>query len=483
MGRAHDDTICAIATPSGEGGIGIIRLSGPHAIELANRLVRLRRGGTLYTLASQRLQLADIVCPTGASGEMNAAGLPGSSMDLSNPLLETGLVVVMRAPHSYTGEDVVEFQCHSSPVLLRRLCEGLLAQGARLAQPGEFTKRAFLNGRLDLSQAEGVLDTIQARSEQSLRVAHELTRGRLSTEVQRIMERLIGLLAHLEAGIDFVEDDVSFVTSQELRATLDDSLAALNRLLRSWEGGRLMRLGAKVAIVGRPNVGKSSVLNALLETDRAIVTPIPGTTRDVLEESVTIDGLLIRLLDTAGIRDSLDPVEQEGVRRSYQAAGDADLVLVVVDGSEPLAEGDRKILSLTRDQRRLVAINKVDRPNRLTEEELQELSHRIPHTPVPRVSALTGMGFEVLRRAIVRSLPVSLEPLEGAVVTRLRHRDAITRAYEGLQHARSSLDGNLSAEFLAVDLRASVQGLGEVTGAVTTDDILDRIFSEFCIGK
>ncbi len=483
MGGAHDDTICAIATPSGEGGIGIVRLSGPQAIEVANRLVRLRRGGTLFTLPSQKLQLADILAATGPSGPMNGKGLPDMARDSSNQPLDTGLVVLMRAPHSYTGEDVVEFQCHSGPMLLRRLCEGLLAQGARLAEPGEFTKRAFLNGRLDLSQAEGVLDTIQARSEQSLRLAHELMRGRLSSEVQSIKERLTGLLAHLEAGIDFVEDDIAFVTSEEVRMTLDESFAALTRLLRSWDGGRLMRQGAKVAIVGRPNVGKSSVLNALLETERAIVTAIPGTTRDVLEESVTIDGLVIRLVDTAGIRESLDPVEREGVRRSHEAAGDADLVVVIVDGSESLSQGDREILSLTRNQRRLVAINKVDQPERLTAAELQEFTAGLPQTAPPRLSALTGMGLEALRRAIVQALPASLEPSEGPVVTRLRHRDAIARAYDALHHARCSINENLSAEFLAVDLRAGIQALGEVTGEVTTDDILDRIFSEFCIGK
>ncbi len=483
MGGAHDDTICAIATPSGQGGIGIVRLSGLKAIEVANRLVNIRRGGTLFTLPSQKLQLADILSAPGPSGQTDGQGPLDTTRRLTTSALDTGLVVVMRAPHSYTGEDVVEFQCHSGPMLLRRLCEGLLAQGVRLAEPGEFTKRAFLNGRIDLSQAEGVLDTIQARSEQSLRLAHELVSGRLSSEVQNIKEGLTGLLAHLEAGIDFVEDDLTFVGSEEIRTTLDAALAGLTRLLESWDGGRLMRQGAKVAILGRPNVGKSSVLNALLETERAIVTPIPGTTRDVLEESVTIDGFLIRLVDTAGIRDSLDPVEREGVRRSHHAAGDADLVLLIVDGSEPLSDGDREVLALTRNQRRLVVINKVDRPERLTDGDLQELASRTPQSELPRVSALTGMGLEPLRQAIVGALPVSLEATDGPVVTRLRHRDAIAQAHEALSHARSSLDGNLSAEFLAVDLRAGVQRLGEVTGEVTTDDILDRIFSEFCIGK
>lgn len=479
----HEDTICAIATPPGPGGIGIVRVSGPSAVPLCERLVRLRCGGTLAQVRSHRLQLADIFgCADPQAARGSESGRPGVSRLTPSPL-DTGLVTVMRGPHSYTGEDVVELQCHGGPLLLRRICESLMAIGVRLAEPGEFTKRAFLNGRLDLTQAEGVLDTIQARTEASLRVAQELMRGRLSSEVEVVQASLIRLLAQIEAGIDFVEEDIAFVTPEEVTNALAAALRGVNKLLDSWEAGRLLREGTKVVLVGKPNVGKSSLLNALLKADRAIVTPIPGTTRDVLEETIAIEGIPIRLVDTAGVRETLDPVELEGVRRTRQSIDDADVVLVVLDGSAPLDDDDRRVVEQSGTRRRVFVMNKADCAHRWSDEARTVLQSDPPQAAIVTTSARTGLGIEVLRRAIVQSLPRGMEAAQEVFVTRLRHREALGRAREALLHAQDAVADRLSSEFVAMDLRAAVSTLGELLGEVTTDDLLDRIFSEFCIGK
>lgn len=464
-GLLHD-TICAIATPPGEGGIGIIRISGEKAVEVAARLVALRSGLPLDGVASHTLHHADILDPAAT-----ARHVP----------IDEALVVVMRAPRSYTGEDVVELQCHGGFVVLQTICEAVIRAGARLAEPGEFTKRAFLNGRLDLAQAEAVLDTIRAKTASSLRIAQEQLRGGLSREIGAVRERLVGLLAHVEAGIDFVEEDISFIPSAELAAGLTQARDAVSRLLAHCREGRLLREGATAAIIGRPNVGKSSLLNALLKTDRAIVTPIPGTTRDVLEETLNIRGIPVRLLDTAGIRETVDPVEQEGVRRSQAARDQADLLLIVLDGSVPLTPEDRSLLNATTangDQKRLVVVNKTDLPCRL------EPSCLPTDCSVVCISAKTGEGLDGLRDQI-RALLIApdFDSRETVLVTRLRHQTALQRAFDALTATLASVEEQAAAELIAMDLRAALDALGEITGAVTSDEILDRIFSEFCIGK
>ena len=472
-----DDTICAVATPPGEGGVAIVRVSGPQAVPLVDRLVRLRSRRSLAFVISHRLYRAEVGVRADSSRPLN-----DSERKLPPTIsLDSALVVVMRAPHSYTGEDVVEIQCHGGLLVVNRICEWLVAGGARLAEPGEFTRRAFLNGRLDLSQAEGVLETIQARSDESLRLAQELLRGALSTEVNALAEVVASLLARVEAGIDFAEEDIDFVSEQELVGGLDRTIMAVDRLLSTWEEGRILRNGAKVVIVGRPNVGKSSLLNALLRSDRAIVTPIPGTTRDVLEEQALIEGIAVRLSDTAGVRKSADPIEQEGIRRTGLALEEADLVWAVLDGSEEFSIEDEEILRQTEQRRRLIVVNKCDRPMRWGREILSPLSEG---QTVVTLSARTGENLDGLRRQMARALvPRSLEAREGVVIIKLRHRQALERAGEALHRAKESVVWRLAPEFLAADLRGALDFLGEITGGVTTDDILDRIFSEFCIGK
>lgn len=470
-----EDTICAIATPYGEGGIGVIRLSGEKAVEIASGVVRLTSGRSLSDVPSHTLCHADIV---GALSENPLRPGPASTS------IDEALAVVMRAPRSYTAEDVVEIHCHGGPFVLQCLCDALVTGGARPAQPGEFTKRAFLNGKLDLTQAEAVLDTIRAKTAASLRLAQEQLRGSLSREVDRIRQRLIHLLAHVEAAIDFTEEGITFIQEQELLHEVQSTLEKLSRLVESYQEGRVLREGIAVAIVGRPNVGKSSLLNALLRTDRAIVTPFPGTTRDVLEETLNIRGVPVRLLDTAGIRETTDLVEQEGVRRSRAAMEQADLLLVLLDGSVPLEPEDRVLLSSGHDKKVALVINKTDLQRGISSEDLQALRQTVTADATVWISARTGAGLDDLRDAI-RNLVLrpEFEPGEAAVVTSLRHRTGLVKAIEALHRSLESIKGRLSSEFVALDLRGALDALDDITGATTTDDILEYVFSQFCIGK
>lgn len=470
-----EDTICAIATPWGEGGIGIVRISGDKAVDIASRVIRLKSDRSLLELSSHTLYRANLVGPAADS----AAGCG------SNPTsIDQALAVVMRAPHSYTAEDVVEIHCHGGPFVLQSLCEALVASGARLARPGEFTQRAFLNGKLDLTQAEAVLDTIRAKTATSLRLAQEQLRGSLSKEMDRIRQHLIHLLAHVEAAIDFTEEDITFIQEQELRRGVESAIQELSRFAESYQEGRILREGIAAAIVGQPNVGKSSLLNALLQTDRAIVTPVPGTTRDVLEETLNIRGVPVRLLDTAGLRDTPDLAEQEGVRRSRAAMEEADLLLIVLDGSRPLTPEDRLLLSADHDQKAVIVVNKADLPAQISHSECQSLRESAPADATVWISAKTGMGLDDLRDAIRHVvLRHDFEPGETATVTRLRHHTGLLKAIEALNRVLESLMGRLPGEFVALDLRGALDALGEITGAITTDDVLDCVFSEFCIGK
>jgi tRNA modification GTPase len=473
MSLALNDTICAIATPPGQGGIGIVRVSGEKAIEVASCMIRLRSGQHLKDVRPRKLchvHLIEAAAVTDASGSARS--------------IDDALVVVMPSPRSYTGEDVVEIHCHGGPFILERVCEQLIGLGARLAQPGEFTRRAFLNGKLDLAQAEAVLDTIRAKTATGLRMAQEQLQGALSEEIDGLRDRLIGLLAHLEAAIDFTEEDIAFVSEDSLTHQLEQAVADLLRLADSATEGRIFREGLTAAIIGRPNVGKSSLLNALLRTDRAIVTAIPGTTRDVLEEAVNIRGIPVRLLDTAGVRETADPVEHEGIARSLKTLGEADLVLLVLDGSVPLTEEDRDLMRRCEDLTLVLAVNKIDLGSDLSADAFDDARRHRGQARTVRISAKTGAGLDDLRDTI-RSLFVrpDFEPNEAAVITTLRHRTCVLNATEALRRSLQSVQENLSNEFIAMDLRGAIDALGEITGAVTTDDILERIFSEFCIGK
>jgi len=470
-----EDTICAIATAKGEGGIGIVRLSGPQALAVASQVVRLRSGHPLSSISSHTLHLADLVIP-GSDRRREARvvhqGSPGSG------LLDEALVVYMKAPRSFTAEDVVEIQSHGGALVLEMVCKGCVESGARMAEPGEFTKRAFLNGRLDLSQAEAVLDTIRATSSIGLSIAQRHLRGDLSREVEQARNSLLTVLAHVEAGIDFVDEDISFLQRDELIRIVKEACAVVQKLESTAREGRILREGAHVVILGRPNVGKSSVLNRLLREERAIVTAIPGTTRDVIEESIDLDGVTVRLVDTAGVRETDDIVEQEGIKRTRVAQAEADLLLVVVDRSVPLTSDDRKLLSVVRHRKHVVLLNKADLAG-----EAESDAALVDHSSYS-ISAKTGWGVETVKSAIrAQLLSEGFEAADGVAVTNVRHRDALRRAGESLGQALESVQWGAAGELVSIDVRAAADALGEITGAITTDEILGRIFSEFCIGK
>jgi tRNA modification GTPase len=470
-----DDTICAIATPAGQGGIGIVRLSGPHSLSIASQVVRLRSGDSLSSVSSHTLHLADLVIPAlEKHGEVRAVRnrLPVSG------LIDEALVVYMKAPRSFTAEDVVEIQSHGGMLVLELVCRVCLGSGARMAEPGEFTKRAFLNGRLDLSQAEAVLDTIRAASSAGLNIAQRQLRGDLAHEIEQARAALLTVLAHVEAGIDFVDEDISFLQQEELVRIVRNARAVVQKLEATARDGRIVKEGARVVILGRPNVGKSSLLNRLLKEERAIVTAIPGTTRDVIEESIDIGGVMIHLADTAGMRETDDVVEREGIKRARAAQDEADLLLVVVDGSVPLTSDDRELLMSVRDRKHMVLLNKADLAE--TVERDPALTDRLVYI----MSAKTGMGVELVKSALLAQLVSGgFEAGESVMVTNARHRDALRRASTSLDQALESVQGGMAGELISIDVRAAADALGEITGAITTDEILGRIFSEFCVGK
>lgn len=470
-----EDTICAIATPVGEGGIGIVRLSGPQALLVASQVVRLRSGLSLSSVPSHTLHLADLVTP--ASDKRKNIRLGHEEVPISG-LLDEALVVYMKGPRSFTAEDVVEIQSHGGALVLGMVCKVCLESGARIAEPGEFTKRAFLNGRLDLTQAEAVLDTIRATSSAGLHIAQRQLRGDLAREVEQARNSLLTVLAHVEAGIDFVDEDIAFLQSDELVRVVREAFGVVQKLEATAQEGRILREGARVVILGRPNVGKSSLLNRLLREERAIVTAIPGTTRDVIEESIDLDGVMIRLIDTAGVRQTEDIVEQEGIKRTRAAQDEADLLLLVLDVSVPLTSDDRDLLRTVRDRRHVVLLNKADLAGTL------ETDAALAGHPVYAISAKTGLGIEAVKLALRAQLVSGcFEAAESITVTNVRHRDALRRAGESLAQAFDSVQSGMAGELVSIDVRAAADALGEITGAITTDEILGRIFSEFCIGK
>ena len=482
--RPLDDTICAVATPIGQGGVGIVRLSGPQSAEITEKVVTLQSGRLLREIPSHTLCLSDIVLsPT--QDPIQKKNSPSTPVDQV-------LVVRMQAPKSFTGEDMVEIHCHGGQLILSMVCEALIQEGARLAEPGEFTRRAFLNGRMDLTQAEAVLDTIQATSSAGLKVAQEQLRGKLSKKIEHIRDQLIQVLAHVEAGLDFVEEDISFISLDEVKNALHSASDEITKLLKTVDQGRHLKEGLIVAIIGRPNVGKSSLLNSLLETDRAIVSSTPGTTRDVLEEGLNIMGVSLRLIDTAGLRDTQNEIEREGIRRTTQALEQAGLLLIVLDGSEPLSNIDVEIIKDHVEKNKIIVINKSDLQMKVQESTVRSVmsspssgkNNGKMSLKCVAMSAKTGAGLEQLCQEI-RTFAYGpfFESEDSVFLTRLRHKLSLERAKDALMNSLSAIEENISTECIAVDLRMALDALGEIIGTVTTEDILDRIFQDFCIGK
>ena len=433
------DTIAAIATPAGRGGIGVIRISGVDSRRIAESILTFSPKHEWRPWTASLASLADV---------------------------DRVVVTYYAAPRSYTAEDVVEIACHGAPVVLRFALEQACNAGARLAEPGEFTLRAYLNGRIDLPQAEAVRDLIEATTIYQARIAAQQTEGSVSLRIKPIKDQLLELVALLEAGIDFAEDDISVAPDTEILRRIGFVERGVAELASSFAYGKLVHSGFTLAIVGRPNVGKSSLFNRLLEQDRAIVTEIPGTTRDLVSETASIDGIPVKFVDTAGIRTGQDRVESLGIERSYQAMADADLALVVIDLSAPMTDEDRALLGAGR----LVVGNKSDLP-------------RASDVAVDvEVSATTGVGIEELRRRVAAAMAPEV-PREAGFITSLRHEQLLRESLEALGHARAAVEFHIPHEMLLLDLYAALRPIDAITGATTADDILNRIFSTFCIGK
>ncbi len=466
-----EDTIAAISTPLGEGGIGIVRVSGKQAIEITDRIFRSHSGKRLENVKNFTVHYGWIV--EAPSSKLQAP--------CPNEVIDEVLITIMRAPRSYTTEDMIEISCHGGILPMRRILDLLVQQRARLAEPGEFTKRAFLNGRIDLVQAEAVLDIIRSQTDLSLRVAMNQLEGHLSKKVRQIREELLDIYAYVEASVDFPDEDLEILSSIDMLNRVKKTKEAIHRLSATAERGQILRDGIVGVICGKPNVGKSSLLNALLGRERAIVTPIPGTTRDIIEEVMNLDGIPMRLVDTAGIRESEETIEKEGIRRSRIYFERADLLLTVVDSSDPLTQEDEKIIKEVAGRRAIVVINKNDLPQKVERGEIKKLTGDLP---MVSISASQGNGLDELVEVISRlvwkgEVIASTEEL----ITNVRHREALIRAEKALGHLIETMEKKLSAEFISVDIRDALDAIGEVVGETTTDDLLGRIFSKFCIGK
>lgn len=458
------DTIVALATPNGRSGIGVVRLSGPASKKIVGTIV----GDLDYDPQPRLAHLTELIDRT--TGET----------------IDSAIVTYFKAPHSFTGQDVFEISCHGSPVLLRQVIDICLATHARMADPGEFTLRALANGRIDLAEAEAIRDLIDAQTTAAARQAVRQMRGEFSEQLKPLKDDLLDVIVILESSIEFVEDDLPDVQAENVWNKLTTIRDAVARLAQTFTVGHLIREGLRVAIVGRPNVGKSSLFNALLGSERAIVTDIAGTTRDQLHERFVVDGIPISLIDTAGLRDTEDTVEKIGVERSRATMADADIVLVMLDASEEIEAEDHAIIENVRDLNHLIVINKIDKEpswdiDNLASAENSTLGRS--RDKIVTISALTGDGLPDLRHAIVHPFGVEDETTGGFLVTDARHHDLLTRAKDEIDESLASLNAHMSEEIVLVGLHNALRYLGEITGETTTEDMLTRIFSTFCIGK
>ncbi len=458
-----DDTIAAIATPLGEGGLAVVRISGAEAFAVADKIF----------LPSGKSSLKPSAAPTHT--------IHYGKIVRHGETVDEVLLAVLRAPRTFTREDTVEISCHGGILPAKLVLDTILENGARLAEPGEFTRRAFLNGRLDLAQAEAVADLIHSRTELALAAANEQLAGKLSQRINQLRDELMKTLAHVEAHIDFPDEDISPDTKDQLLKRLENGVAFMDELLRTANEGQILRRGIRAAIVGRPNAGKSSLLNQLLGHDRAIVSPIAGTTRDTIEETANIRGLPVVFIDTAGLREARDEIEAEGIRRSRESLAKAELILHVLDASEPLTGADETYLAEFAGKKRIFVLNKIDLPKKL---ELPETEPVTRHSSLVTVSCLNGQGMEALKDAIKNLVWAGkIEAGMLQVMINSRHQDALGRAREATLRTIEALRADLSLELVALDLHIAVNAVGEIVGKTTTEDLLDSIFSQFCLGK
>lgn len=455
------DTISAIATARGESGISIIRISGNDALKIGCSIFRGKNNRKLDDIKPYTMRYGHIIDVK------------------TDEIIDEVLVSYMKAPRSYTAEDTIEINCHGGNAATNRVLEEVIRNGARLAEPGEFTKRAFLNGRIDLSQAEAVIDIIRAKTELSMKSAVMQAEGKMSREIKGFRKKLIELIAHIEATVDFPEDDIEGITGEEVGRELKILINEIDKILVSAEEGKIIRDGLNVVIIGKPNVGKSSIMNALLEENRAIVTAVPGTTRDVIEEYINIDGIPLKIVDTAGIRETKDIVEKIGVEKTKEKINEADLIIMMLDSSEALSEEDLEIENYIKDKKYIVLLNKSDLSPKIDKENIGELNAEY----IIETSAKTGFGIEETKECIKKLFFNGEVQAKDILLTNMRQKEALNRARMSLLSAADVLTNVESIDLASIDLRNAWNYLGEITGDTLQEDIIDKIFSEFCIGK
>lgn len=457
-----DKTIAAIATAPGEAGIGIVRISGEKALEILQKVFRPKRNINVIEIPSRRV-------------------VYGYAVDSDGKILDEILAIVMRKPYSYTTEDVVELHCHGGIVPVKKIMEEILKHGAEVAEPGEFTKRAFINGRIDLAQAEAVIDVITSKTETGLNAALNQLEGELSVAIKEIMGKLLSMLAHIEASIDFPEHDIEEITTTNIKNMLLEAKASTAALVESFDEGKIVRDGLSTAIIGRPNVGKSSLLNVLLKENRAIVTEVPGTTRDIIEEYLNIGGVLVRLIDTAGIRETEDIVEKIGVERTKAAIESSELVVLVLDASSELLPEDYEIIELVKSKKVICVLNKTDLGFAISKEYLNKL---FSPDNVIEMSVKNRVGIDKLEdgiKGLVFHGRLSIN--KNRMVTNIRHKNLLDKALENIERAVSSIEEGIPVDLVSVDIREAWRNLGAITGDAVEEDIVNEIFSKFCIGK
>lgn len=458
-----DDTITAIATAPGESGISIVRISGPSSIDILDKIFKSKKGISIREFPQRRIVYGHIVDRE------------------KDKVVDEVLVVYMKAPYTYTKEDVVEINCHGGIVPTRNILGLILKNGVRMAEPGEFTKRAFLNGRIDLAQAEAVMDLISAKTDKGFDVAMSQLEGSLSKDVKGVRDVIIETLAHLHVSIDYTEEDIEEITYPELLENLGFVRGQIEKLLGTTETGKIIREGLNTVIIGKPNVGKSSLLNALLRESRAIVTDVPGTTRDIIEEYLSIKGIPLKIIDTAGIRETEDLVERIGVERSKEFFNKADLIILVLDASQELTEEDREIIEHIEDKRAIVLLNKTDLPEKIKREELEEL---LIDKRIIRISILEGKGLEEIEEEIVSMVyGGAVKAKDTSFVTNVRHKNSLEKALKSIEEGIDAVNQNLPYDLIEVDIKDCYDALGEITGDTVDDDIVNRIFANFCLGK